>query len=151
LVPIDYQRSITRLQELKGFADQLHNYLTDEVARDPIWTIVAGNRLDHERNLKNMVLSLEHIRLFLAGREEEFSHLFSQIGLSREDKTAVAPRVVFSAALSQVIHDIFGSWLDDVVRILTDVAFNTETNIDQVKRARKNTARRRGRTQGPKN
>jgi hypothetical protein len=39
------------------------------------------------------------------------------------------------------MHDIFGRWLDDVVRILTNVALDTETSIDQVKHARKDTAR----------
>ena len=49
------------------------------------------------------------------------------------------------------MHDIFGTWLDDVVRILTNVALDTETTLDQVKHARKNTARRRGRTEAGKN
>ena len=66
-------------------------------------------------------------------------------------KAAAAQRVVFSAALSKAMHDLFGRWLDDVVRILTNVALETETSVDQVKHARKGTARRRGRTEAPKN
>jgi hypothetical protein len=151
LMPVDYQRSVKRLKELKGFADQLHKYLKDEVARDPIWAIVAGSRLSNERNFKNMVASLEHIRLFLAGREEEFSHHFGQIGLTREVSAAAARRVVFSAALSEAMFDTFGRWLDEVVRILTDIALETETNVDQVRHARKGTVRRRWRTEAPKN
>jgi hypothetical protein len=141
---------MSRLKELKGSADQLHKYLTDEVARDPMWAIVAGSQLSNERNFKNMVASLEHIRLFLAGREEEFFHHFGQIGLTREVSAAAARRVMFSAALSKTMHDIFGRWLDEAVRILTDVALETETNVDQVRHARKGTARRRWRTEASK-
>jgi hypothetical protein len=151
LMPVDYRRSMKRLKELEGFADQLHKYLTDEVARDPMWAIVAGSQLSNERNFKNMVASLEHIRLFLARREEEFSHHFGQIGLTREVSTAAARRVVFSAALSKAMFDIFGRWLDEAVGILTDVALETETNVDQVRHARKGTARHRWRTEPPKN
>jgi hypothetical protein len=147
LVPLDYRRSLERLSQLKDFSDQLYVYFTDEIRRDPLWAIIAGSHLSNERNFKGMVASLRHIRLFLAGREEEFSHLFGQVGLSREIKATGAQRVVFSAALSKAMHDIFGTWLDDVVRILTNVALDTETTLDQVKHARKNTARRRGRTE----
>jgi hypothetical protein len=149
-MPIDYGRSMRRLKELRGFADQLHKYLTDEVARDPMWAIVAGSQLSNERNFKNMVASLEHIRLFLTLREEEFSRHFDQIGLTREVSAAAARHVVFSAALSTAMHDIFGIWLDDVVRILTDVVLGKETSVDQVKHARRAVARRRVRTQAPK-
>src|SRR5262249_239768 len=97
LVPIDYRRSVSRLKELRGSADQLYKYFTDEVARDPIWAIVAGSHISNERNFKNMVASLRHMRLFLAAREEEFSHLFGQIGLSREVHAAAARRGAFSA------------------------------------------------------
>jgi hypothetical protein len=151
LMPADYQRSMKRLKELKGFADQLYVYFTDGIARDPLWMIIAGSRLNNERNLKDMVVSLERIRLFLAGREEQFSHIFGQIGLTREIKAPVAQRAVFTAALSNAMHNIFGEWLDEVVLILTEVALGVETNIDQVKHARKNTARRRGRTGASKN
>jgi hypothetical protein len=109
--------------------------------------IVAGSRLSNERNFRDMVVSLGRIRLFLAGREEQFSHIFGQIGLTREIKAPVAQRAVFTAALSNAMNDIFDEWLDEVVRILTEVALGVETNIDQVKHARKNTARRRGRTE----
>jgi hypothetical protein len=136
LVPLDYRRSLERLSQLKDFADQLYVYFTDEIRRDPLWAIIAGSHLSNERDFKDMVTSLRHIRLFLAGREEEFSHLFGQVGLSREIKAAGAQRVVFSAALSKAMHDIFGTWLDDVVRILTNVALDTETTLDQVKHAR---------------
>jgi hypothetical protein len=147
LMPVDYRRSMKHLKELKGFADQLYVYFTDGIARDPLWMIIAGDRLSNERNFRDMVVSLERIRLFLAGREQQFSHVFGQIGLTREIKAPVAQRAVFTAALSNAMHSIFGKWLDEVVRILTDVALGTETNIDQVKHARKNTARRRGRTE----
>jgi hypothetical protein len=147
LMPVDYRRSVKHLKELKGFADQLYVYFTDGIARDPLWMIIAGDRLSNERNFRDMIVSLERIRLFLAGREQQFSHVFGQIGLTREIKAPVAQRAVFTAALSNAMHRIFGKWLDEVVRILTDVALGTETNIDQVKHARKNTARRRGRTE----
>jgi hypothetical protein len=49
------------------------------------------------------------------------------------------------------MFDIFGRWLDEAVGILTDVALETETNVDQVRHARKGTARRRWRTEPPKN
>jgi hypothetical protein len=150
LMPVDYRRSLKRLQELTGFADRLYVYFTDEIARDPMWVIIAGSRLSNERNFRTIVASLEHTRLFLAGRKEEFSHIFGQMGLTRELNAAAAARVVFSAALSKAMHDIFGVWHDDVVRILTDIALKTETNVEQVKHARKSTARRRGRTQAPK-
>jgi hypothetical protein len=146
-MPVDYQRSMKHLKELKGFADQLYVYFTDGIARDPLWMIVAGSRLSNERNFRDMVVSLGRIRLFLAGREEQFSHIFGQIGLTREIKAPVAQRAVFTAALSNAMNDIFDEWLDEVVRILTEVALGVETNIDQVKHARKNTARRRGRTE----
>jgi hypothetical protein len=146
LMPLDYRRSMKHLKELKGSADQLYVYFTDGIPRDPLWTIIAGSRLSNERNFRDMVVSLERIRLFLAGREEQFSHIFGQIGLTREIKAPVAPRAVFTAALSNAMHNVFGTWLDDVVRILTEVALGVETNIDQVKHARKSTARRRGRT-----
>jgi hypothetical protein len=147
LMPVDYRRSMKHLKELKGFADQLYAYFTDRIARDPLWMIVAGSRLSNERNFRDMVVSLERIRLFLAGREEQFSHIFGQMGLTREIKAPVAQRVVFNAALSNAMHNIFGEWLDEVVCILTEVALGMETNIDQVEHARKNTARRRGRTE----
>jgi hypothetical protein len=86
----------------------------------------------------------------MTSREEDFSHIFGQLGLTREVSAAAARRVVFSAALSEAIYDIVGRWLDDVVRIFTDVALETETNLDQVRRARKGTARRRWRTEAPK-
>jgi hypothetical protein len=72
LMPVDYQRSMSRIKELKSSADELYKYFTGEVARDPIWVIIAGSRVSNERDFKNMVASLEHIRLFLTGREEEF-------------------------------------------------------------------------------
>jgi len=147
LMPDDYRRSMKRLKELKGFADQLYVYFADRIARDPLWMIIAGSRLNNERHFRDMVVSLERIRLFLATREEQFSHMFDQIGLTRESKAPVAPRAVFTSALSDAIQNIFGKWLDEVVRILTEVALDMETNIDQVKHARKNTARRRGRTE----
>jgi hypothetical protein len=150
LMPIDFRRSMKRLKELKVFADQLYAYFTNEIARDPMWTIVAASRLSNERNLKPMVASLEHIRLFLIGREEEFSHIFSQIGLTREIQTTVAQRVVFSSALSNAMYKIFGKWLDEVVCILINIALDTETDAEQVRHARKNAARRRGRTEAPK-
>jgi hypothetical protein len=81
LMPVDYRRSMKRLKELKGFADQLYVYFKDEIARDPMWAIVAGSRLGNERNFRDMVSSLEHIRLFLTGREDEFSHIFAQVAL----------------------------------------------------------------------
>jgi hypothetical protein len=150
-MPVDYRRSMSRLRKLKAFAKQIYNYLTDEVARDPMWAIVAGIRLSNERNFKNMVASVRHIEFFLAGREQEFSHLFGQIGLTREGKATVAKRIVFSAALSHAMHNIFGRWLDEVVRILTDVVLDTETSVDQVKHARRAvTRRRRVRTEAPK-
>jgi hypothetical protein len=93
LMPVDYRRSMKRLKELKGFADQLYVYFKDEIARDPMWAIVAGSRLSNERNFRDMVSSLEHIRLFLTGREDEFSHIFAQVGLTRETKATVAQRV----------------------------------------------------------
>jgi hypothetical protein len=49
------------------------------------------------------------------------------------------------------MYDIFGRWLDDVVRIMTEIALETETNIDQVRHARKGVARRRWRTEAPEN
>jgi hypothetical protein len=149
-LPVNYRQSLKRLRELKGFADQLHVYFTDEIARDPLWTIIAGSHLTNERDFKGMVASLEQMRLFLTGREEEFSHIFAQIGLTREVKANVGQRVVFTAALSKAMRDIFGRWLDDVVRVLTDVALETETSLDQVKHARKSTIRR-GRTEAAKN
>jgi hypothetical protein len=142
---------INGAKQLQGFADQLYKYLTDEVARDPIWAIVAGSHISNERNLNNMVASLRQIRLFLAAREEEFSHHLGQIGLSREVSAAAGRRVVFSAALSTAMHDIFGLWLDDVVRILSDVVLDTETSVDQVKYARRAVTRRRVRTEARKN
>jgi hypothetical protein len=57
---------------------------------------------------------------------------------------------VFSAALSKAMHDIFGKWFDEVVRILTEIALETDTTADQVKHAR-NAARRRRRTEAPNN
>jgi hypothetical protein len=150
LVPVDYRITLRRLSQLKEFADQLYTFFTDDIVRDPAWMIVAGSRLTNERGFKATVASLRHIQLFLTSREEEFSHIFGHIGLSREINAAVAQRVAFSAALSKAMHDIFGRWLDDVVRILTNVALETETSIDQVKHARKDTARRRGRTEASK-
>jgi hypothetical protein len=147
LMPVDYRQSMKHLKELKGFADQLYVYFTDGIARDPLWTIIAGSRLSNERNFRDMVVSLERIGLFLAGREEQFSHIFGQIGLTREIKAPVAQRAVFTAVLSNTMHNIFGKWLDEVVRILTEMALGMKTNIDQVQHARKNTARRRGRTE----
>jgi hypothetical protein len=146
LMPVDYRRSMKHLKELRGFTDQLYVYFTDGIARDPLWMIIAGSRLSNERNFRDIVVSLEGIRSFLAGREEQFSHIFDQIGLTREIKVPVAQRAVFTAALSNAMHNIFGEWLDDVVRILTEVALGVETSIDQVAHARKNAARRRGRT-----
>jgi hypothetical protein len=143
-MPVDYRQSMKHLKELKGFADQLYVYFTDGIARDPLWTIIAGS---NERNFRDMVVSLERIGLFLAGREEQFSHIFGQIGLTREIKAPVAQRAVFTAVLSNTMHNIFGKWLDEVVRILTEMALGMKTNIDQVQHARKNTARRRGRTE----
>lgn len=151
LMPTDYQRSIKRLNELKDFADQLYMYFTDGIARDPLWTIIAGSRLSNERDFRRMIASLRQIQLFLAVREEEFSHIFGQIGLTREINAAAAQRVVFSTSLSKAMHDIFGKWFDEVVRILTDIALETDTTIDQVKHARKIAARRRGRTEAPNN
>jgi len=147
LMPVDYRRTMKHLKELKGFADELYVYFTDGIPRDPLWMIIAGSRLSNERNFRDMVVSLERIRSFLAGREEQLSHIFGQIGLTREIKAPVAQRAVFTAALSNAMHNIFGEWLDDVVRILTEVALGAETSIDQVAHARKNTARRRGRTE----
>jgi len=151
LMPIDYRLSMKRLKELKGFADQLYMYFTDDIARDPLWTIIAGSGLTNERNFQDMVVFLEWIRLFLAAREGEFAHIFDQIGLTREVKAPVARRGVFAAALSKAMHNIFGKWFDDVVVISTDVALGTQTSIDQVKHARKSAARRRGRTEASKN
>ncbi len=150
LMPDDYQRSVKRLKQLREFADQLYVYFTDDIALDPLWATMAGSRLSIERNFKAMVSSLRHIQLFLAGREEEFSQVFGQIGLTREIRTDVAQRVAFSAELSKAMHGIFNKWLDDVVRILTNVSLETETTIDQVKHARKN-AVRRGRTEAAEN
>jgi hypothetical protein len=150
LVPVDYRRTLKRLSQLKEFAEQLYTFFTDDIARDPAWMIIAGSRLTNERDFKATVASLRHIQLFLTSREEEFSHIFGHIGLTREIKAAAAQRVVFSAALSKAMHDIFGRWLDEVVCILTNVALDTETSINQVKHARKGTARRRGRTEAPK-
>src|SRR5262249_29866229 len=79
LMPDDYRRSMKRLKELKGFADQLYVYFADRIARDPLWMIIAGSRLNNERHFRDMVVSLERIRLFLATREEQFSHMFDQI------------------------------------------------------------------------
>ena len=121
-MPVDYRRSMKHLKELKGFADQLYVYFTDDIARDPLWMIIAGSRLSNERNFRDMVVSLERIRLFLAGREEQFSHIFGQMGLTREIKAPVAQRAVFTAALSNAMHSIFGRWLDEVVLVLTEVA-----------------------------
>jgi hypothetical protein len=150
-IPIDYQLSLKRLKELRGFADQLYVYFKDEIARDPMWAIAAGSRLSHERDFTGMIASLEHVRLFLTSREDEFQHVFGQMGLTREIKATIASRVVFSAAMSKTMQTIFGKWLDDVVRVLTDVAFGTATTIDQVKSARKNTKRRTGRTEASEN
>jgi len=144
LVPVDYRRSLKRLSQLKDFAGQLYTFFADDIVSDPVWMIIAGSRLTNERDFEATVASLWHIQLFLTGREQEFSHIFGQIGLTREVKVAAAQRVVFSAALSKAMHDLFGRWLDDVVRILTNVALETETSVDQVKHARKGTARRRG-------
>jgi hypothetical protein len=151
LLPVDYRRSMKRLTELKGFADQLYMYFTDEVARDPIWAIVAGSRLSNERNFKNMVGSLGHTRLFLAGRLEELSQIFDQMGLTREINASAAQRLVLSIALSDAMKNIFGKWLDDVVAAFTELAFHTEVTIDQIKHARRAAARRRVRTEAPKN
>jgi hypothetical protein len=41
LLPDDYRRSMDRLRELTGFADQLTGYFTDEIVRDPTWKIVT--------------------------------------------------------------------------------------------------------------
>jgi hypothetical protein len=151
LMPVDYRRSMKRLKELKGFADQLYVYFKDEIARDPMWAIVAGSRLSNERNFTDMVSSLEHIRLFLTGREDEFSHIFAQVGLTRETRATVAQRVVFSIALNDAMKNIFGKWLDDVVAALTELAFQTEVTIDQIKHARRAATRRRARTEASKN
>jgi hypothetical protein len=151
LMPVDYGRSMSRLNELRGSADELYKYLTDEVARDPMWAIVAGSRISNERNFKNMVASLEHIRLFLAGREEEFSHHFGQIGLTREVSAAAAERAVFSATLSNTMQNIFGKWFDEIVAAFTEITFETEVTIDQIKSARRAAVRRRVRTEASKN
>ena len=150
LIPVDYRLSLERLKELKGCADQLHGYFTDEIERDPTWKILAGITLSVERSLKDMVASLEHIRLFLTGRVQEFSDIFDQIGLTREVKSPAAAHVVFSAAMSDAMNSIFGKWLDEVVAAFTEVAFETEVTIDQIKHARRATARRRVRTEAPK-
>jgi hypothetical protein len=150
-VPDDYRWSVERLRELRGCADKLYLYFKDEIARDPTWAIVAESRVSNERDFRNMVASLEHIRLFLMGREEEFSHMFDQMGLTREINSSAAQRVVFSTALSAAMKNIFGKWLDDVVAALTELAFQTEVTIDQIKHARRAAARRRVRTEAPKN
>jgi len=49
------------------------------------------------------------------------------------------------------MKNIFGKWLDDVVAALTELAFQTEVTIDQIKHARRAAARRRVRTEAPKN
>jgi hypothetical protein len=151
LLPGDYRRSMDRLIELTGFSDQLTRYFADEIMRDPTWKIVTESSLSDLPDFQVMIVPLKRIRTFLQERAEEFSNNFAQVGLTRETKTTVAQRVVFSVAMSDAMHSMFGTWLDDAVCLLTNVALETETTLDQVQHARKNAARRRGRTEPPKN
>jgi hypothetical protein len=150
LLPDDYRRSMDRLRELTGFADQLTGYFTDEIVRDPTWKIVTRSRLSDLPDFRVTMVPLKRIRTLLQDLADEFSDNFAQVGLTRETKTTVAQRVVFSAAMSDAMRAIFGKWLDDAVRLLTDAALETETSVEQVRHARKNTARRRWRTQASK-
>jgi hypothetical protein len=149
-VPDDYRSSIERLKELKGFADELYIFFTKEVPRDPSWMILAGSRSGIERSLNRMIASLGHIQLFLDGRIKQFSEIFNQIGLTRETKADAAQRVVFSATLSNAMHNIFGIWLDNVVVAFTEIAFGIEVTVDQIKSARRTAAQRRVRTEASK-
>jgi len=147
----DYQYSMKRLEELKSFADQLHKYFTDTVERDPTWKVVGGNYLRKPRRFSRQIYSLRRIQLYLTNRMAESARAFDQLGLTREDKALVAPRVTFTGEMSAAIRDIFGRPLDDVVRNLVRVVFETEdVTVNQVKKARKTAERRRGRTQAPK-
>jgi superfamily II DNA/RNA helicase len=118
--------------------------------RDPTWKIVTESRLSDLPDFRVTIVPLKRIRTFLQDLAEEFSNNFAQVGLTRETKTTVAQRVVFSATLSEAIHDIFGKWLDDVVAAFTEVAFDIEVTVDQIKSARRNAAQRRVRTEASK-
>jgi len=133
------------LKELKSCADQLHKYFSDTVNRDPTWKIVAGSYLTNTRRFNREKYSLRRIQLYLTTRMAESSQIFNQLGLTREIKTAIAPRVVFTAAMSEAMRNIFGRPLDDVVCNLAQVVFESENvTVDQVKKARKTAERRRG-------
>jgi hypothetical protein len=162
----EYRKNIERLKELKSFADQLHEYFTDTIERDPDWKIVAGdaklwspaverdpdwkmvagNYLNATPRFKSrMIQPLRRIQLFLTNRMAKFANIFDQVDLTREINTPVAKRVIFTMAMSNSMQNIFGRGrgLDDLVALLTEVAFECVIDSEKVKRARKDAAARR--------
>jgi hypothetical protein len=63
---------------------------------------------------------------------------------------ATAPRIYFSAFLSDTFDALFGQPFDEIVKYLTEVAFNTETSIDAIRGARKSSTRQARRARGRK-
>jgi hypothetical protein len=142
----DYQRDVRRLGELKSFADQLQAYFSGKNRRDPMWKIVAHAPSIEPLDFGNVRATLRRISTFLDNRIDDSRTAFTEIGLTRERGAEHARRVVFTAALSSSMRNIFGRPLDGIVKTLTDVALDTETTLDQVKHARVNAARRKRRT-----
>jgi hypothetical protein len=141
----DYQRSVDRLKELQGCADQLEKYFASEIARDPMWKILTGTYLSEPPDAKAALVALTRIKRLLSRRLNEFSAAFSQLDLTRKNKASTVQRITFLAAMGNAMRDIFGRPLDDVVRQLTDAVFEAqgEVTIDHVKNARRDTAKRR--------
>jgi len=162
----DYYQNMDGLKKLKNCADQLYEYFTDTVERDPDWKIVAGaaelwshaverdpDRKSVARGYLNatprfksrMIQPLRRIQLFLTNRMAKFAYIIDQIDLTREIKAPVAKRVIFTMAMSNSMQSIFGRgrWLDDAVALLTEVAFEKVIESEKVKRARKDATSRR--------
>jgi hypothetical protein len=144
LLEDSHQLSMGQIKKLQNCTDELHKYFMNTIERDALWKILAGHPTNMP-DLRNVRATLGWIKQFLSDRLAKYSDDYAQIGLSREVKTSVGPRVAFSVAMSDAMRDIFGRPLDNVVCNLTQVVFeNRDVTVVQIKNARKAAERRRG-------